>query len=179
MNLLPEENKQELTYEFWRRFVWFLGFYLIIIAVAADSLLLPSYFFLSFQLDKVKDRLNTTTNSVALQRTFSGEKQIKEARELINLSAGFVDKKAYISPLIEDVLGRTTASTSLSSFQYQIAPGGKGALRMSGVAGSRDELLLYVANLKKSSYIINVDSPVSNYLDEKGGVFNVTVDLAP
>ena len=179
MNLLPDDYKQELKYEIWWRFIRFFGFYLIIIMITLDVLLLPSYFFLALQLDQIKERLGSTTNSIALQRTFSGEEQMRKSEDLVKLSAGIAAKKLYISPLVEDILGKTTASTTLSSFQYTNVENGKAALKISGFVSSRDELLLYIAKLKESPYIADVDSPISNYLDERGGAFSLTGDLVP
>ncbi|MEK7649636.1 MAG: PilN domain-containing protein [Patescibacteria group bacterium] len=180
MNLLPPHYKAGLRLEAWRRFLVFFGIYLSVIGVAAVMLLLPSYFFLQFQIDELKALEETTKASPDYKSMEEGKKTVSRVGRLLSTTNQFFVSDTEATPLIEDIVSRMPASVSLSDFSYSRAEGAPATLKLTGIAGHRDDLTKFAEDLQKSPYIKEkISVPESSYLREFDTPFALSITISP
>ena len=178
MNLLPEQYKKELRYEAWRRFTIAFGLYLSIILVIANVLLLPPFFFILFQADASVDRLKTLQSSSEFREVSDSESRVKKVNTLLRVLTATENENKPITPILEDIMGRTSTSTSLSSLTFTRTTKGPDAIHIFGEARRDSDLQIFEDALKKSPYITGEpNSPITNYLKERNLKFTITLDL--
>ncbi|MBI2052943.1 MAG: hypothetical protein HYT34_01730 [Candidatus Ryanbacteria bacterium] len=178
MNLLPPEYKKELRYEAWRQFTLFSGIALASVITITIVLLLPSFFFVSFQLQASKDRLTFLQRGPDFKELAASRDQINAIDAFLKNIVDYSTKRGPIVPVVQSVLAETATSTKLSSFAFSRKEDGASTITLAGVADRRDDLLKFIDKLQKNSYVKRVDSPVTNYLKEISTPFALTLDIA-
>lgn len=180
MNLLPEAYKKALRYEAWRRYTLAVGVYVAIILVIANVLLLPSFFFVVFQVDAAKDHLNTIRLSPEFKEVADSEVRIKRISKYLRVVTALEHENKPITPVLEDIIKRPSASTTISTLTFTRTKDGTSAINIFGEASYRDNLATFENELKQSPYIKGEPhSPITNYLTEKNIKYNLTLDLIP
>ena len=158
----------------------FFGIYMSVIGVAAVALLLPSYFFLQFQIDELKSFEETTKGSPDYRNTEDGKKTVSRVGQLLTTTNQFFQSDAKATPLIEDIVSRMPISVSLSDFSYARTEGELGTLKLSGIAGHRDDLTRFAEILQKSPYVKEkISVPESSYLRELNTSFTLSLVIGP
>src|SRR3989338_105444 len=79
MNLLPENFKRELKHEAWRRFLVFFGTYVTLIEIVAITLLLPSFFFLRFQIDEFRKQRDAVLQGTDYRTMVDGKRSYDDS----------------------------------------------------------------------------------------------------
>ncbi len=180
MNLLPPHYKAGLRLEAWRRFLVFFGIYSSVIGIAAVALLLPSYFFLQFQIEELKAFEETTRRAPDYKNMEEGKKTVQRISRLLTTTNQFFQSEREATPLIEDIISRMPASVLLSDFSYTHQEGGSSMLKISGIAGHRDDLTRFAEILQKSPYVKEkVSVPESSYLREVDTSFVLSLVIGP
>jgi len=180
MNLLPPHYKKELRLEAWRRFSVFFGIYMSVIGVAAVALLLPSYFFLQFQIDGLKAFEETLRRAPEYKNMEEGKRTVARISRLLATTNHFLQSEREATPLIEDIVSRMPASVTLSDFSYTHQEGAVSTLKLSGIAGHRDDLTRFAETLQKSPYVKEkVTVPESSYLRELNTSFTLSLVIGP
>jgi len=180
MNLLPPHYKAGLKLEAWRRFLVFFGIYISLIGIAAVALLLPSYFFLQFQIDGLKAFEETSRRSPDYKNMEEGKKTVARVSNLLSTTSKFLQSEREATPLIEDIISRMPTSVLLSDFSYTRQEGTVSTLKLSGTAGHRDDLTRFAETLQKSPYVKEkITVPQSSYLREFNTSFSLSLVIGP
>ena len=174
MNLLPPPYKSELGFEAWRPFLrsWALSY--TFVGLVASALLLPSYFFLSFEQAEIERNLETQQKSRLVRNVTEGEKQIRAVNETLARIVSFEKEGTKFAPLFEKIIATAQSGISLGSFRYDRE---HLTIELSGIAATRDGYLAFVETLKGVPQITNVDPPESNLLLETNVAFTIKATL--
>mgnify|MGYP001583583148 CR=1 FL=1 len=175
MNLLPGEYKNNLRLEAWRRFLIFFGTYMGFVGIIAMMLLLPSYFFLQFQIDALESQLTIIKSSENYQKTKQGDRDVRFANATISSFVSFESTGPKVVAPVEDLLGRVSEGIVLSNFSYTEKPDGTIQGLVGGRAARRELYLAFIANLQKSPYIKTTIIPLSTDLIKET---NITFSLS-
>ncbi len=180
MNLLPPHYKAGLQLEAWRRFLVFFGIYSSVIGIAAVALLLPSYFFLQFQIGGLESLEKVTRSSPDYEAMEHGKKTIKKTQRLLTATDQFLKSDRVVTPLIADIISRIPESVVLSDFAYTHQAGVSSTLKLSGVAKHRDDLTAFAINLQKSPYVKEkIAVPESSYRRISDTPFVLSLVIGP
>ncbi|MEK7576656.1 MAG: hypothetical protein AAB482_03090 [Patescibacteria group bacterium] len=175
MNLLPEYYKRNLQLEAWRRFLIFFGTYLGIVGIISVMLLLPSYFFLQFQIGILETQLKSTQSSESYRKTQQGDRNVKAANSMVGVLVGFESAKPNIVVILDDLLGRVLPGVVLSSFSYAEKPDGTAQVQISGTATQRDIYISFIENVRKSRFVQTAINPSAEELKKETNIaFNLS-----
>ena len=177
MNLLPPEHQRELRFEAWRRFMVSFGFYFAVVGIIANLLLLPSYFSLSYQLDARHEQLSLIEKSEEYKNMLTSDAEVGAVNKVLRVVTSFEQDYPVVTPLIEDLLGRAGASTTVTSFSYNRTVDGKKAFEIKGIAATRSLFIAFSESIKQIPYIAAIENPTSNILKEVDTTFTLTIDI--
>ncbi|MEK7576652.1 MAG: type IV pilus assembly protein PilM [Patescibacteria group bacterium] len=152
-NLLPENYKADLRFEVWRRFLIFVGAYSGVVGVIATILLLPSYFFLQFQIGALESQFSSMKSNETYTVIQRGEKEVDSVNNVVNAFMSFEGAKPKIVAPVEDLLGRVVPGIVLNTFLYNEMADNTAQIKIGGTAIRRDIYLQYINNLQKSSFV--------------------------
>lgn len=178
-NLLPEDRQRALRRDYFLRLTVVAIAFLIVLALAAAILLLPSYVFLSENFHTKESRL------ASIESVASSSDETALSAQLTALSDDAATLEALadapsVSSLIRTVLAVSRPGIVLSGFAY--APRtdtNPGTLAISGTAATRDALRNYQLALQGESFARAADLPVSAYAKDSDIAFTITITLAP
>lgn len=175
MNLLPEQYKRDLRFEAWRRFLIFFGMYASVAGIIAIMLLMPSYFFLNFQIDTLERQYESLQSGENFRKTQEGQQQAREINRALGLLVSFENTSSKISLPVEEFLGRVIPGITLTTFTYGDRPDGTVGVQMIGRASTRDTYLTFIDTLQNSPYTAEKITPsVSELLKENDIPFTLT-----
>jgi hypothetical protein len=139
-------------------------------------LLLPSYFFLVFSRDDVLRRLDAEQTTFARRDVKPLEAEIETANQTVATYLQGRSKHKNFAPLLVALSEITAPTVHLG--QITIRQGsGKYVMELSGRAGTRDDFLEYLRQLRAHQMFDSVSSPVSNLLKEKDVAFTLVADI--
>jgi Tfp pilus assembly protein PilN len=172
LNLLSSNQKEALR----ARILFAMMERLMIILVSFTLLTLTALF-------AIKIRLTTTLSDVQ-GRQVLGQEYVStnnETRKLNDAGARIERvQKAFLpnSAILTDFIKRAPAGVSITTMNYEIRTK---ALRVNGLAATREDLLAYEAALRGSPYVAKLESPVSNLLRKKDAsfLFNAVLKVEP
>ncbi|MEK7643579.1 MAG: hypothetical protein AAB372_04000 [Patescibacteria group bacterium] len=147
--------------------------------IIAMMLLLPSYFFLQFQIDALESQLTVMKSSENYQKTKQGDKDTRVANTTISALISFEKGRPKVVAPLEDILGRVSEDIALSTFSYLENTDGSIKVLLGGRANRRDAYLTYIANLQKSPYIKTTIVPSStDLIKERDIIFNISFPVS-
>lgn len=179
INLLPPERQKVLSRDYVVRLgvvgVWFV----IALTCIAALLLLPTYVFLSGNINAKKVRL------ASIESTLSSTDEAALSTRLTALSSDAATLVALaaapsVSVIIRTVLAVSHTGITLSSVTYTpAAEKTPSTLSISGTAATRNALRSYQLALQGASFALSADLPVSAYAQDSNSTFTILVTLAP
>jgi len=172
MNLLPEDFKKSLTLEAWRRFLLFFGLYISLIGLAAVALLLPSFFFLQFQIGAYEAQKIAIEGQEDFRDLQEGEVLVDGINRSVQMFNAFNNSQPAVSDLIYDIFGRIPSDVALSSYSLERDVEGGIKVEMAGVASVRDSVTRLIENLEASPHAGGNKAVVPDH------VFKIPVDTA-
>ncbi|MDD5721006.1 MAG: hypothetical protein PHT16_00970 [Candidatus Pacebacteria bacterium] len=178
INLIPKEEKKEKVIDFYFRLViLFIAMLDFCILVAFFSLL-PSYFISSVKHSLTSARLeNQKLEPLPLQ----GEDSLvllKDINNKITLVEKFEKNKFPLSvKVINAILLNKRPDIKITEISYENNGTSEKKISITGVAPSREVLLLFREALENSSSFKNVNLPISNFV--KGSNINFNLSLTP
>ncbi len=177
MNLLPPEYKKELTIEAWRRYTLDLGFYIAGVVVIATTLLLPSFFFLQFQIGNLQNNLAAIEKSDGYKKIAITEREIDRINTSLALFTRFHNAGPQVSQLFDELFAYTKDTNIIfTSIAYTRSASGT-SMVIVGRAATRDGLRSFIDTLGKNKYVKNVVSPVTNLLEREQSQFTITINF--
>lgn len=181
MNLLPRQHKNDLRLEAWRRYLLFLGFYLTTVLVSAATLLLPSLFYLQFQIDELEKTRDVARRTPDYETMTTGMEIVEGANRSLRAFEAYLKNKPAVTPILEDVVASMPSEVNISNFTYTRGIGGAlGALKLSGEALHRDHLRTFIAKLQVNPQVSGkVSVPDAAFRIEENTPFVLDIALKP
>lgn len=178
-NLLPRERHRTLRREyFWRLAVVAAVLGIALIASAA-ILLLPTYLYLSSEVQARTNRLADAATALAS----SDETELLSRLNALSEDTATLSKLGTLpsaSAVVSEVLAVSRPGITLSSISYTPKVGNTSAtMVLSGIAATRDALRNYQLALQGTSFAQSVDLPVSAYAKDSNISFGITITFNP
>lgn len=175
INLLPKQEKKELHREYIFRFLIVWGIAIIIVVAISAILLFPSYFLSDLKEDFVEEQTNLYQQS---ERDEEREKiivQLGEAREKLRaLSAG--GESVELRLVFDNIIDYSKGGIKISSLLYKRGDASKSQLTISGVADTRDNLLLFSQLIENDEFFSSVVLPISNLAKDRDIDFKIEIE---
>lgn len=174
LNLLLPSEKLVAAYELRTRAVAAVAAAIAAVLVVALVLLLPTFFFLSFQKDDVVRLLDLDTEIQT--RTGSGEKaeRIAEANRIAEAVVRYEADRPELFSLFGSVLDAVPSDVKLDAIEYRAEAG---ELTIVGFAPSREHLLTFLHRLETNPRFGRVSSPVAGLIRGEDISFSITAML--
>lgn len=176
LNLLPGKQKKDLSFSVALRVVTFFSYWLIGAVVVFGVLLLPAYFFITFQKQEVA---RTKISEEELSQVTRIDEVARETGILNDRIRAFNERtsqKLGMATLIRDVLERAPAGVSVSFLSYKADTR---EMRMNGTAATRTLFLGFADALRAMPEVLDISSPVANLIQEQDVNFTLTLRLDP
>jgi hypothetical protein len=174
INLIPKEEKKRMKTDFYYRL---FGLFFSVFAfslVLASLFLLPAYFISSAKIPIMEIKLNAEKNG---ESSAFYEKSIALVKE-INTKLDLIEKEKLIpsTRVFQGILQEKRADIKITQILYENEASGK-RISVTGIAPSREILLLFRLALENSPSFKNVDLPISNFV--KGSDIQFNLNLTP
>ena len=174
MNLLPEEEKVQIGKERIRRLFAVSLWMLALLAWVGVILLLPSYFFIEFQLHEFQRSFQAFQSSPEIPRMERDEKETKLLASRFSFLKSAFASNEQISSLLEIIFSLRPAGVSITDLSYAK---GDNTIAIKGNAHTRSDLLEFSRLLEARPEFGKAYSPLSNFLKEQYLDFSLSVEV--
>lgn len=176
INLLPIEEKKNLTKEFNFRVVSFYFFTVAICFLIGAIALLPSYFFFSLKETIASNKLEAIK---ALPLPVSDKENtniIKDTNKKITTIEN-TEKTQFsvLDKVINEIISKKMPDIKLNFISYNIDKEGVKQITLKGIAPDRERLLVFRRALENDTLFSKVDLPISNFIKGSNIDFNMNV----
>lgn len=158
LNLLSPTQKEALRARVLYAMIERLMVFLTIETLLAGVILLGVRIRLLQTLETVVSRQILSTEYV------SANNEIRTVNETVGRIEAVQALAVPASTLLSDVVGRTPGGIIVTGLDFETRTN---ALRIAGVAETREKLLAYEASLRSSPYVKTLESPISNLLKKR------------
>ncbi|PIR69050.1 hypothetical protein COX93_00825 [Candidatus Nomurabacteria bacterium CG_4_10_14_0_2_um_filter_30_12] len=178
INLITIEEEKRMYRDFYFRVVAVAFFMLGVSLLIASIAILPSYFISSVEKNSIDEKLNIQNNEIIPvpdQVTLDAVKDLKGKLSFIENSEK--NKFVFSKNVIGQIISKNVSSIKITEISYQndIKTGKK--ISISGVAPSREMLLIFRKALEDDIAFSKVDLPISNFI--KGSNITFYLSLIP
>jgi len=176
-NLLPPERKKELR--FYRKAIAVIRLVKILTGFCAVFTLFTVFILSSIHAQKIAfETMKETKTGSAIVSIVKKTKKETTAfnKELQELDRAFPDR-AW-SHLLLEIARNTPETIRIKDIAHEKAKD-KEAFLIFGYAARREDLIIFEETLKKSTLLINVTSPLSNFRKPEDIEFTINAELAP
>lgn len=175
INLLPKHEKERIVRDFYLRFATVLFISISICILIASVLLLPAYFSLFTQKAAIEQKLVVQKNSPAPDSAEGNSIIIKEFNDRLNIIENINKNKFIVSTkIINEIILNKMPEVKITSINYSTDSISKKVI-VSGIAPSREKLLLFRIALEDNVAFKKVDLPISNFVKGKNIQFSLTL----
>ena len=178
INLIPNEEKKKKVKDFYYRLLVtafaVFGFSILIAGVA----MLPAYFLSSVRKNLINSKLEIEKN----QSIPSPDKETLTVVEDLSKKLDLIEKSRnsrYLvsQKVINEIMSEKMPDIKITQIQYRNESIKGKTISISGVASSRDRLLLFKRELENNIAFKKVDLPISNFV--KGSNIKFSLGLTP
>ncbi len=178
VNLIPNEERKKMIRDFNIRLCVTACVTIGFAALIASVAMMPAYFASSVKLDLVADRFETQKGEPV---PLVGQKSLEVVQDLKN-KIGTIDRarnaKFVISEQVIDViLNNRMSDIKINQISYEDNTQKGKKIGLTGVAPSRERLLLFRRALEEDPAFSKVDLPISNFI--KGSNIEFYLTLIP
>lgn len=178
INLIPNEERKKMIKDFYLRFVVLLFFAFGFSVLVASVSILPSYFASAVKVSVATERLIGETSKPVPEIGQKTQGVIKELNTKVGIISRARKNQFIISErVINEIVLRKMSDIKITeiTYDYNSATGRK--IGVTGVAPSRDRLLLFRKALEDDRLFKEVDLPISNFL--KGTNIQFYLNIIP
>ena len=173
-NILSPEEKEKISFLYWRRIAIVWGGAFLLVGVFAGILFLPTYLTLTLEHREVLRNLEITETSPVQMRVKKIQQILGDLRKNNEVLKNKYEKAGEISSNVLTILGATPTGVFINSAEFNLI---SKRLNIQGNASTRAGLLRLQENLKKIPTIANVDIPLSDLVSESNIRFTIQVTL--
>ena len=173
INLLPPSGKKRVIIDYWIRVVSIFFTLVGISFLFIGALLLPTYFYLSFQAHALDvSELNLSDDVMSFQEL---EDEINIANDISNL---LTKTQTYIeaSQVIEEIKAFAGERIFVSNISIEKKDGQIIAVKVNGAADDRNALVQFRDNAEASEFFSEVDLPLSNLAQDRDIPFSLSLE---
>lgn len=181
INLLPEHAKERLAEERFFRFLIVFGILSSIILSIGVFLLWIPWVTIALQEREFEKQFAVVEQSPLLIRVAEIEKNLSSLNSTLDAYERNRGDILLTSRIIDAVLSHADSGISLLSFAYTVPSGADTVpqFRIEGIARDRKTLIFFSDTLDGDAMIENVQSPISNFLEETDIEFTLTFKVPP
>lgn len=181
INLLPEQAKERLAEERFSRFLIVFGvLFSVIVSIGVFLLWIP-WITVELQEREFEKQLAAAEQSPLLSRVAQIEKSLSSLNSTVEAYERNRGDILLVSRIIDAVLSHAGSGISLLSFSYSVSSGADrvSQFQIDGIARDRKTLISFSDTLDGDAMIENVQSPISNFLEETNIEFTLTFGVSP
>ncbi len=178
INLIPNEEKKKTTKEFYLKLVTVSFLMLGICFIVASVLILPSYFLSSAGENFINMKLKSQENEPVLVSQKDALAVVKDLKTKLGLVENAEKRKSDFSEkIINEIILKKIPNIRITKIFYENNLQTGKRISISGVAQSRETLLLFRKALEDDASFSKVDLPISNFV--KGSNIEFFMNLIP
>jgi hypothetical protein len=174
INLMPIEEKKKMRNNFFSRLLVAVFFMFGFLGFIAAVAILPSFFVSYAKKQTVARNLEIQKN----QKMPEVDQQAQMAVTDLNNKLGLIEKAmnnkyVFSQKIVNEILSRQTDGIKITKIFYENDPFKGKKIALSGVAGSREQLLQFRQAFESSNVFSNVNLPISNFVKGQNIQFNL------
>ena len=178
INLIPKEEKKKMIADFYFRIVILFIFMLDFFILIAFLSLLPSYFVSSMKYSLISAKLETQKLEPLPPSEEESLALVKNMDKKLTLVENFEKNKFLLSTkVINAILFKKRSDIKIVQIIYENDEKNGKKISITGIAPSREVLLLFRQSLENGSTFKNIILPISNFI--KGSNINFFLSLTP
>lgn len=174
INLLPPAEREKVYSELFKKQINIFGLFMALIFFGSAIFILNTYVFLKIQAKELAQSLNLEEIKTETQEV----KMLEEKFEDLNVKLSAYQKFRMEKQPVLDVLFKIKeiipSGIQLDALLFDV---NTNKIILSGVAGSRDDIIAMENKIRSSDFFKNLESPISNFLDKSNSKFNFTFYL--
>ncbi|MFA6258039.1 MAG: hypothetical protein WC671_03485 [Candidatus Paceibacterota bacterium] len=178
INLIPKEEKKKIITDFYYRLIILFIVMLDLCILVAFISLLPSYFISSMKHSFISMKLE---NQKLEPLPLAGEDSLALVKDINNkiISIEKFDKNKFFlsNSVINAIVLNKRSDVKITQILYENSGKSGKKISITGIAPSREVLLLFREALENSSAFKSVNLPISNFV--KGSNINFNLSLIP
>lgn len=169
INLLPIQEREKVYSDLFQKQVNTFGLFAALIFFGSAVFILNTYAFLKIQAKELKQSLNMEEIKTETQEVKTLEGEIKNLNAWLSAYKKFRMEKQPALNVFLKIKEAVPLGIRLNALLFD---GNTKKIILSGVADSRDDVVLMENRLKNSDFFENIESPLSNFLDKSDSKFN-------
>jgi len=176
LNLLPQLQKRRLQREIFLRALFVLSLFVTVWITTFFLLVVQSWIFISIQNNAIAERVKVEEGAESAQKLIAFEEATVGANKTIAKIIKASENPRHDPVIIFNVLS-SLMPTGTSLVTLDLNSDTK-ILTINGIASTRDDVLLFEANLRSRTDIFSeVDSPIDNILTPRNVKFSFSITL--
>jgi len=176
INLTPKEEKKKMAVDFYCRLAILLLLMGSFTALVALLAILPAYFMSSVKNSIAETKLETQKQSPLPALGEQSLTEVKGINNQLSLVENAEKNKFLVSErIVNAILLKKTPGIKITQIVYQKNEAQGKKVSLTGIASSRESLLLFEQALEADSAFQNVDLPISSFVKESNLQFNLTL----
>ena len=166
INLLPQTEKRSIRHAYHLRVVALAFFFLGLVIMFANIMLVPSYLLSAAKERVLSDKLSDLkkSSSVGSDKTLTAT--IADINGKLGVLAGAQQQFSISGSGIDAILAKKTPEITLSQIAFAKNAAGANEFSIAGIAADRASLLAFVKSLQSDASFNGVDLPVSSFVKE-------------
>lgn len=176
INLIPNEEKKRKVKDFYFRLsvVLFtiLGFSFVVAALS----IMPSYFLTTVKINFISQALQMQENQPVTLPDQQTNTEIADLQNKLRLFEKNRTNTYLVSKqVIDEILSKKMSDIKIMQIGFNDSPDKGKIINITGIAGSRERLLLFRQALSADPVFKKVDLPVSNFVKGSNITFSITL----
>ncbi len=176
INLIPNHEKKKKVKDFYFRLTVVFLATLGICATAGVVSILPAYFLSAIEKKIANAELNVQKNEPATALDQNLSAVVEDLNKKFTIVATTVPERFLVSQaVIREIALRRMPDIKIRRIVYEKDASGGSLIRVSGLAPSRERLLLFRQKLEATAIWEVVDLPISNFIKGADIEFNLSL----
>ncbi len=176
INLIPTEEKKEIVKDFYLRFsvIFFivLNFLILLFLIA----ILPSYLISYEKKNSINNKFEMQKNEIIPEIDQKAQASIKD----LDAKLALLDKTknsqyVFSKKVIDEIISKKVSGIKITSFSYENNSLEGKKVNITGIAGNREQLLLFRKLLESDTSFKEVNLPISNFAKGSNLDFNLSL----
>lgn len=173
-NLLSKQDKKILEKEYKARVIVVALGFVLLTALVATILLLPSYIVSNYNASVANDQYKMISEKINSSEKNTTGLILIETKNKLTILAKDADG-VFLSDIVENIIKTMPIGIKIRSFFYEKNTEGTGQILLLGEASGREPLLQFKKDLEKETVFLNVELPVSNLASDKDIKFSIKI----
>lgn len=176
INLIPNEEKTKIKKDFYFRLLIVFFVMLTLIIIISAIAILPAYIISVENKTSISQKLEQQKNEIMPELDQKSLVAIKEldARILL-LEKARKNKYLFSERVINEILSDKVLGIKIKSISYEKDLVSGGRITITGIAESRERLLLFRRTLEDNESFKDVDLPISNFVKGRDIEFGLSL----